>query len=85
MKQRIIIAILLIILGIAICAIGIWFHMNHLYERYLGFAEHDYFASFWEYYWALGKSNLFVSVFLGAILSGSGIYMLCKKPWWYKA
>lgn len=84
MKQRILIGIVLIVIGIAICAMGIGFHIDYLYERYLHFAEHDYFSSFWAYYWAVGKGNLAVSIFLGLIPSGTGIYLLCKKPWWYK-
>ena len=84
MKQRIIIGILLIILGIAVCAMGIDIHIDYLYKRYLHFAENGYYASFWEYYWAVGKSNLRISVLIGAIFGGTGIYLLCKKPWWYK-
>ena len=84
MKQRIITAIILIILGVTIATAGIGIHIEYLYERYQRFAANGYFASFGAYYWAVGKGNLVVSAFLGFVPCFIGIYMLCKKPWWYK-
>ena len=82
---RKIIGILLLLAGIAVCATGITTHIVYLYERYQGFAENGYFESFAEYFWAVSKSNMVVSVIIGGIPAGIGIYLLCTKPWWAKS
>ena len=74
-----ILAALLIMLGIAVCVTGISVHTVYLYDRYQSFAEHGYFDSFLHYYYAVGKGNLAVSVFLGMIPVGLGIYLLRKR------
>lgn len=74
-----ILAIPLIMLGIAVCAAGISIHIVYLYDRYQGFAEYGYFESFLHYYYAVGKGNLVSSILLGMIPVGIGIYLLRKK------
>ena len=75
----IILATVLIMLGVAICAAGISIHIVYLYDRYQGFADNGYFDSFLHYYYAVGKGNLVVSILLGMIPVGIGIYLLQKK------
>lgn len=74
-----IVGLSLILLGVAICAVGISVNLIYLYERYQGFAEHGYFDSFLHYYYAVGKGNLLTSVLIGAIPVGSGIYLMRRK------
>ena len=74
-----ILAVSLIMLGIAVCTAGISIHIVYLYDRYQGFAEYGYFASFLHYYYAVGKGNLVSSILLGMIPVGIGIYLLRKK------
>ena len=69
----------LIMLGVAVCTVGISVHIVYLYDRYQGFAEHGYFDSFLHYYYAVGKGNLVSSILLGMIPAGIGIYLLQKK------
>ena len=69
----------LVMLGIAVCTAGISIHVVYLYDRYQGFAEHDYFDSFLHYYYAVGKGNLISSMLLGMVPVGIGIYLLRKK------
>ena len=73
-----IVAFGLILLGAAICAIGISVNLAHFYERYQGFAEHGYYDSFWHYYWAVGKANAFFSVVCGGIPIAAGILLIRK-------
>lgn len=79
MKWMRFLGILLILLGVAVCAAGIGIHIVYLHERYQGFAEHGYFDSFLHYYCAVGKGNLAVSVLIGAVPAGIGIYLLRRK------
>ena len=72
-------AVSLIMLGIAVCTAGISIHIVYLYDRYQGFAEYGYFDSFLHYYYAVGKGNLVSSILLGMIPVGIGIYLLRKK------
>ena len=74
-----ILATILIMIGIAVCAAGISIHVVYLYDRYQGFAENGYFDSFLHYYYAVGKGNFVVSVLLGMIPVGVGAYLLQKK------
>lgn len=74
-----ILAGILIMLGIVVCIAGIGIHIVYLYDRYQGFAENGYFDSFLHYYYAVGKGNLAVSVFLGIIPAGVGMFLLRKK------
>ena len=74
-----ILAVSLIMLGIAVCTAGIIIHIVYLYDRYQGFAEYGYFDSFLHYYYAVGKGNLVSSILLGMIPVGIGIYLLRKK------
>ena len=74
-----ILAVSLIMLGIAVCTAGISIHIVYLYDRYQGFAEYGYFDSFLHYYYAVGKGNLVSSILLGMIPVGIGIYLLRKK------
>ena len=74
-----ILAAALIMLGVAVCTVGISVHIVYLYDRYQGFAEHGYFDSFLHYYYAVGKGNLVSSILLGMIPAGIGIYLLRKK------
>ena len=74
-----ILAVSLIMLGIAVCTAGISIHIVYLYDRYQGFAEYGYFDSFLHYYYAGGKGNLVSSILLGMIPVGIGIYLLRKK------
>ena len=84
MKQRktfgilMILSTVLIMLGIAVCTVGISVHVVYLYDRYQGFAQHGYFDSFLHYYYAVGKGNLVSSILLGMIPVGIGIYLLQK-------
>lgn len=71
--------ILLILLGIAVSATGIGFHIVYLRERYQSFAENGYFDSFQNYYWSVGKGNLVASILIGAVPAGIGTYFLSKK------
>ena len=75
----IMLAAALVMLGIAVCTAGISIHVVYLYDRYQGFAEHDYFDSFLHYYYAVGKGNLISSMLLGMVPVGIGIYLLRKK------
>ena len=85
MKQRktfgilIILSTALIMLGIAVCTVGISVHAVYLYDRYQGFAQNGYFDSFLHYYYAVGKGNLVSSILLGMIPVGTGIYLLHRK------
>ncbi len=72
-------AVVLIMLGIAVCTVGISVHVVYLYDRYQGFAQHGYFDSFLHYYYAVGKGNLVSSMLIGMIPVGIGIYLLRKK------
>ncbi len=74
-----ILAISLIMFGIAVCTAGISIHLVYLYDRYQGFAEYGYFDSFLHYYCAVGKGNLVTSLLLGMIPVGLGIFLLHKK------
>ena len=76
---QIMLAMLLILFGIAVCVAGIVTHIVYLYDRYKGFAENGYFDSFLHYYYAVGKGNLVSSILLGMIPVGIGIYLLRKK------
>lgn len=84
MKQRktfgilMILSTALIMLGIAICTVGISVHVVYLYDRYQSFAQHGYFDSFLHYYYAVGKGNLVSSILLGMIPVGIGICLLQK-------
>ena len=84
MKQKktfgilMILSTVLIMLGIAVCTVGISVHVVYLYDRYQGFAQHGYFDSFLHYYYAVGKGNLVSSILLGMIPVGIGIYLLQK-------
>ena len=85
MKQRIITAIILIILGFAIAAMGIGLHAVYLYnDVYLYHLDCGHWDSFAEVFWEEGVANLIVSVLFGGIFGIIGTYMLCKKPWWFK-
>ncbi len=79
MNLRGVVAFGLILLGAAICAVGIGVNFVHFYERYLGFAEHGYYDSIWHYYWAVGKANAFFSVVCGGIPVAAGIWAIKKK------
>ena len=85
MKQKktfgilMILSTVLIMLGIAVCTVGISVHIVCLYDRYQGFAQHGYFDSFLHYYYAVGKGNLVSSILLGMIPVGIGIYLLHRK------
>ena len=68
-----ILAVSLIMLGIAVCTAGISIHIVYLYDRYQGFAEYGYFDSFLHYYYSVGKGNLVSSILLGMIPVGIGI------------
>ena len=83
MKQRKIKGILLILAGIAICAIGIGVFTAILEERF-DKNVYNYFETFADYFWAVSKANMVVSIVLGCIPAGIGIYLLCTKPWWAK-
>ena len=74
-----ILAVALIMLGVAVCAAGISIHIVYLYDRYQGFAENGYFDSFLHYYYAVGKGNLVSSILLGMIPVGIGVFLLRKK------
>ena len=74
-----ILAGILIMLGIVVCIAGIGIHIVYLHDRYQGFAENGYFDSFLHYYYAVGKGNLAVYVFLGIIPAGVGMFLLRKK------
>ena len=74
-----ILAVALIMLGIAVCTAGISIHIVYLYDRYQGFAENGYYDSFLDYYYAVGKGNLASSILLGMIPIGIGIYLLQKN------
>ena len=74
-----ILAVSLIMLGIAVCTAGISIHIVYLYDRYQGFAENGYFDSFLHYYCAVGKGNLVTSMLLGIIPVGIGMYLLQRK------
>ena len=84
MKQRktfgilMILSTALIMLGIAICTVGISVHVVYLYDRYQSFAQHGYFDSFLHFDYAVGKGNLVSSILLGMIPVGIGIYLLQK-------
>ena len=73
-----ILSTVLIMLGIAVCTVGISVHVVYLYDRYQSFAQHGYFDSFLHYYYAVGKGNLVSSILLGMIPVGIGIYLLQK-------
>lgn len=79
MKQRKVIGLFLLILGVAVCAAGLGIHILYLHGKYQGFLEHGYFDSFLHYYWAVGKANLVVSVLMGTVPAGIGIYFLRRK------
>ena len=79
MNRQKMIGLSLILLGTAICAVGISVNLVHFYERYLGFAEHGYYDSFWHYYWAVGKANAFFSVVCGGIPVIAGAWLIHKK------
>ena len=79
MSLRGIVGLSLILLGAAICAIGIGVNLTHFYERYQGFAEHGYYDSFLHYYWAVGKANAFFSVVCGGIPAIAGIWAIKKE------
>ena len=74
-----ILAVSLIMLGIAVCTAGISIHIVYLYDRYQGFAEYGYFDSFLHYYCAVGKGNLVASILIGAIPTSTGILLLRWK------
>ena len=85
MKQKktfgilMILSTVLIMLGIAVCTVGISVHVVYLYDRYQSFAQHGYFDSFLHYYYAVGKGNLVSSILLGMIPVGLGIYLLRRS------
>lgn len=76
---QIMLAMLLILFGIAVCVAGIVTHIVYLYDRYKGFAENGYFDSFLHYYCAVGKGNLVASILIGAIPASTGILLLRWK------
>lgn len=79
MKQQKAIGRFLLLLGVAVCAVSLGIHILYLHGRYQGFLEHGYFDSFLRYYWAVGKANLVVSVLIGTVPAGIGIYFLRRK------
>ena len=76
---QIILATALIVAGIAVCALGISIHIVYLYDRYQHFANHHYYDSFLQYYLAVGKGNVAISLLIGAIPVGIGIAILRWK------
>ena len=76
---QIILATTLIMAGIAVCVLGIGVHIVYLYDRYQHFANHHYYDSFLQYYLAVGKGNVAVSLLIGAIPVGIGVVLLCWK------
>ena len=78
MNRQKLIGLSLILLGTTICAVGISVNLVYFYERYLGFAEHGYYESFWHYYWAVGKANGFFSIVCSGIPVAAGILVIKK-------
>lgn len=76
MKRNKVIGVLLILLGIAICAVWLGSFTMTIYERHVAYGYYD---SFSEYFWTVGKSDLVLSVLFGSIPASVGIYFLCKK------
>ena len=84
MTKRTLIGITLILLGFTLAAIGISMHVAHLQEPYQAYiAKYDLDESFWSYYSQRSKANTLVSLTIGLIPVGIGIYLLCARPWWY--
>ena len=76
MKSRKVIGILLILLGIAICAVWLGSFAMTIYKRHVKYGHYD---SFGEYFWTVGKSDLVLSVLFGSIPAAVGIYFLRKN------
>lgn len=76
MKYKKLIGILLILLGIAICAVWLGSFTTMLYERHIKYGHYD---SFSEYFWTVGKSNLVLSIICGGIPAAIGTFLLCDK------
>lgn len=76
MKRNRVIGILLILLGIAICALWLGSFSMTIYERYVKYGHYD---SFGEYFWTVGKSDLVLSVLFGSVPVAGGIYFLRKN------
>ena len=76
MKRNQVIGILLILLGIAICAVWLGSFSMTIYERYVEYGHYD---SFSEYFWTVGKSDLVLSVLFGSVPAAVGIYFLRRK------
>ena len=84
MTKRMLIGIVLIVLGISLAVIGIWSHIAHLqgpYQAYI--AKYGLEESFWNYYQQRSTGNTLISLLIGLIPVGSGIYLVCARPWWY--
>ena len=79
MKKAKVLGILLILLGIAICATGIGVFTAVLWERYER-VVYWHFDTFADYFWAVSKSNMACAFLAGCIPAGIGTYLLrCKK------
>ena len=84
MTKRAIIGIVLILFGIALAATGISMHIAHMREHYLAYIEkYRLEESFWNYYQQRSTGNTLISLLIGLIPVGSGIYLVCARPWWY--
>ena len=78
MTLRKVLAIVLILAGIAVCVVGIVNQYNHCAQmwRTNDSVKADEFASVSEYFWARSKGAVLISVLFGALLAVPGVVML---------
>ena len=80
MKKGKIWGVALIVSGITLAIALLLIFWQGLYvQRWLPIVSHNYWNSFWDYYWDVGKTNTILCLLAGTIPAAAGIYLLCKK------
>ncbi len=79
MKKHKLIGILLICIGVTIGFALIFLQVLHCYGMWTSEFKFSHFNSFWEYFFAVSKGAILVSLFIGVIPTVAGVVFYRKK------